>query len=195
MAYTHVNRRGQTYHLMAGKTARGRPHFYFTTKPKGESAASIPEGYEAYELPDTGAVVLRKKQPTRIIEFERLALENAIRTQAGLTHFVVEVVKDALIVHLSDMSPDDIRGFLDDMVPLSSRRVADATDRLGRNARYSKMMRFRLVSEQPRQFEVDRWCFLGGIDDWFPIGDTAPMAAQIKKFVKHLGKESFFELI
>jgi hypothetical protein len=41
---------------------------------------------------------------------------------------------------------------------------------------------------------TDRWCFLGGIDDWFPVGQTGKLADVVRKCAKHLGKDSFFEM-
>lgn len=63
------------------------------------------------------------------------------------------------------------------------------------SAYYQGMMRFVLVNEQKRLFSAERYCFRGSIEDWIPISmDAAPLSAHLKKFLRHLGSESFFEL-
>jgi hypothetical protein len=59
---------------------------------------------------------------------------------------------------------------------------------------YLPMMRFSLVYEKRRRFAVERWCFLGSIDDWFPLKGSGDLATMLKKFAPHLGEESFYEL-
>jgi hypothetical protein len=56
------------------------------------------------------------------------------------------------------------------------------------------MLQFILVDEQQRLFAVQRYCFRGAIDDWITIGMPDPLTTVVCTFVKHLGKESYFEL-
>lgn len=51
-----------------------------------------------------------------------------------------------------------------------------------------------MEDKEKRLFTIERFCFLGGIDDWIYIGGPDSLGKQAKKFIKHLGKESFFEL-
>jgi hypothetical protein len=58
------------------------------------------------------------------------------------------------------------------------------------------VMRFTLVDEQARGFTVARWCFKGSIDDWWPLmGGRGDLKTLVEKYCRHLGKESFFELM
>jgi hypothetical protein len=59
---------------------------------------------------------------------------------------------------------------------------------------YHPMLRFTLGDEKIRRFSTDRWCFLGSIDDWFPLGG-GELPRLVEKYCRHLGKESFFELM
>ena len=56
-------------------------------------------------------------------------------------------------------------------------------------------MRFLLVDDQHRTFLTQRYCFIGSIDDWIDIGTPGKLATLVKKYVKHLGKESYFDLM
>lgn len=51
-----------------------------------------------------------------------------------------------------------------------------------------------LADKKSRAFMVDRFCFRGSVDDWIPIAGRDTLAAHVRKFVKHLGQESFYEL-
>jgi hypothetical protein len=54
-------------------------------------------------------------------------------------------------------------------------------------------MQFLLEDEQRRTFTAQRYCFIGSIDDWIDIGH-GPLRKLVKRYVKHLGQESYFEL-
>ena len=55
-------------------------------------------------------------------------------------------------------------------------------------------MRFVLVDKAERLFAPERYCFRGSVDDWISIGPPAPLEKLAAKYLKHLGRESFFEL-
>ena len=56
------------------------------------------------------------------------------------------------------------------------------------------MLRFVLDDELLRIFMTERFCFLGSVDDWIEIGEPDILKKLVEKYVKHLEKESFYEL-
>jgi hypothetical protein len=56
------------------------------------------------------------------------------------------------------------------------------------------MMQFILADEERRLFLAQRYCFRGSIDDWIGIGSLDTLTNLVRTYVKHLGKESYFEL-
>ena len=58
-----------------------------------------------------------------------------------------------------------------------------------------RAMRFTLADPEARLFQVERWCFKGSIDNWFFLEGGKPLVDLVRKYVKHIGKESFFELM
>jgi hypothetical protein len=64
----------------------------------------------------------------------------------------------------------------------------------GQGGYFYQMLRFTLVDEKARSFSADRWCFRGSIDDWFPL-DCGELRKLVEKYCRHLGKDSFFELM
>jgi hypothetical protein len=63
-----------------------------------------------------------------------------------------------------------------------------------RNANYMPVMRFVLEDEAARMFSPERYCFRGSVEDWISIGEPNQLAKLASKFLKHLGKDSFYEL-
>ena len=60
---------------------------------------------------------------------------------------------------------------------------------------YSDMLKFILVDDKRRAFVTQRYCFLGSVDDWIDIGKHGKLATLVRTYVKHLGKDSYVELV
>ena len=59
-------------------------------------------------------------------------------------------------------------------------------------------MRFTLIDEDERTFRCQRWCFRGSIDGWIDLwmsGGSGPLADLVERYLPHIGKESFYELM
>ncbi|HKZ77528.1 MAG TPA: hypothetical protein VI750_07685 [Pyrinomonadaceae bacterium] len=55
-------------------------------------------------------------------------------------------------------------------------------------------LQFVLVDDKRRLYQARCYCYLGSIDDWVEIGKGGPLATLAKRYIKHLGQESYFEL-
>lgn len=195
MPFHYTNRRGQVYHLQSKTRRSGAEGYSFTRKPTGTPVDSLPEGYEAWELPDNAQVVLRKIKPSAILATEKQLTEAALRQTAKLEHFIVEVDGNELVIWLPDTDlGSEVEQIASDF-GMSTFGVQQYRERIIRNARYSKMMRFVLTDAAKRLFTAERWCFLGSIDDWHHLEFGKPLPVLLKKYVPHLGKESFFDLM
>ena len=64
----------------------------------------MPDGYEFHERPETAQVVVRKVSPSPITEFERKQAEAIVRRASGLTHVIVAIEGDALVVYTPSVS-------------------------------------------------------------------------------------------
>jgi hypothetical protein len=56
------------------------------------------------------------------------------------------------------------------------------------------VLRFVLADKQQRTFATERFCFRGSVDRWIYIAGPADLSVQLKKYIKHLGRESMYEL-
>ena len=195
MGVEYTNRKGDVYYLHAGKTRTGRPRYFFSREPSDAPVDTVPAGYEIYESPEAGLVYMRKAKAVAIAPFEREMVCEGIRRHAGLEHFLVDAQEDSLTVYLPTAT-EDVQAALAKGLPFTSpKKVRAAADRIIRRSPYVKMMRFVLVDEDERLFHVERWCLLGGLDDWMFLDGPATLAKLVRKYMIHLGTESFFELM
>ena len=59
---------------------------------------------------------------------------------------------------------------------------------------YSEAMKFKLHDKKHRLFTVFRYCYRGSVDDWIPIGTPNLLKAQVKKFIKYINTNDYFDL-
>jgi hypothetical protein len=150
----------------------------------------MPEGYEVYENPN-GQVFLRKKKPTMISDSEIRVVDEGMRKYSDIEHYKLDTKNNAIIVYLADQDAETIEKLLPERYIAKYGGMEKALDFI---LEYSPMMRFVLTDNEKKRFVVERYCFLGSIDDWINIGGPDKLENLIKRYLKHLGKESFFEL-
>ena len=190
MTATYTNRKGKTYYLHQGKTKLGNPKYFFALRDEGDLVEAIPPGYEVYENPN-GQVYLRRMQ-TQIITDEELAIvKSGMRQYSRLEHFIVDVKKNAIVIHTPDQDVDLLTDTFSFLAGARQTRIDAA---LRRVLTYSPMLQFVLTDKAMRLFETQRYSSLGSIDDWIAIGDEDGLPKLVKSYVKHLGEESFYDL-
>jgi hypothetical protein len=187
----YTNRRGQTYFLHRGTTRAGRPNYYFSLKPEGDLADAIPAGYEVYEHP-AGQVHLRKVQPQIITNDEKAVVEREVNRHPHLKGARVDVKGKIITVYV----PNQAGGHLVEemLADIPGARRADLARILERDMALSPDLRFVLVDDKQRIFAAQRYCYLGSINDWIEIGERGCLLDLVKRYVKHLLTESWFEL-
>jgi hypothetical protein len=191
MIIEHINRKGKAYYLHEGKTKTGKPKYFFSQKSEGNLVSIVPEGYEIYENPNA-QVFLRKIQPQIVTPEEINIVQSGVKRYAKVKHFIIDVKGKCIVVYLCNQN-------IDELTALTSMGFGGSTakmqETLLRAANYSPMMQFVLEDEQIREFRVERWCFLGSVDDWMMLDSGRDLKALVKKYAPHLGQESFYELM
>ena len=188
MAFAYTTRRGKTYYLHAGPKRGGGIQHYVSTDPKGPVADAVPEGFEIYETPN-GQVYLRKKKPVRIQPTELVLVEEELQRRQTSQHCYLAVVSDdKLIIHEGDTRIDALR-------EINVRFSASGLEEYAkRNANYMPVMRFVLQDDDKRVFRPERCCFRGSVEDWISIGEPDQLRKLTAKFLKHLGRDSLYDL-
>ena len=191
MAVTWKNRREDVYYLHEGRTKTGKPKYYFSRSDKGMIVDSIPDEYEIYENPNA-QVFLRRKLVSLIKDEELDLVERGVRQYADLKNFIVDRRKRTMTVFLPDQDLEGLKAELQRFALISTEKLNDVFEK---SLTYSPMLRFSLESEDQRGFLVQRYCFLGSIDDWIHLESSSSLKDMVKKYCRHLGKKSFFDLM
>jgi hypothetical protein len=188
---TYTNAKGKTYYLHQGTTKTGKLKYYFSMESEGTLAESIPAGFEIYENPNA-QVFLRRIPPKIITNEERKVVEDGMRKYADVQDYKIDVKSNAIVVYTADQDIETLAGLFKDVYPDPTTNTQLMT-LLRKEIHYSPMLQFLLEDGQRRLFTAQRYCFRGAIDDWIDIGH-GPLPTLVKRYVKHLGQESYFEL-
>jgi hypothetical protein len=192
MPITHTNAKERTYYLHQGTTKTGKPKYYFSMKSEGTLADDIPEGFEIYENPN--AQVFLRRIPPKIITDEEIAIvEAGMRQYTDVEDFKIDVKGNAIFVYTAVQDMDALMAIFQDSPTFQDEKVR-IMKALHQGIQYTSDMQFVLVDETKRTFATQRYCYLGSIDDWIPVGRSGKLPRLVKRYVKHLGKESFVTL-
>ncbi len=202
MTVQYTNRTGKTYYLREGKTKTGKSRYFFSSRQdgKGEVVEHIPEGYEIYEHPGNAQVFLRKKRPKLITDIEKHLIEKNLEQLTRSKRYLVDCKDGYITIYESDADIGELEDMLGDFInhtPLRSGVNADEAMNAivnAANQHYTAMLRFHIVDKERRTFVAERFCFLGAIDDWIILGGPDHLKKLVKKYIKLLGTEEFFDL-
>jgi len=170
---TYVNAKEKTYYLHQGVTKTGKPNYHFAMKSEGNLADSIPEGYEIYENPNA-QVFLRRIPPKIITDEEKASVEEGMRKYSDVEYFKIDVKGNAILIYMAVQDMDALMAIFQDR-PMSQDEKARIMKALHQGIHYTPEMQFVLVDETKRTFATLRYCYLGSIDDWIPIGRSGKL--------------------
>ena len=155
----------------------------------------IPEGCEIVESVN-GVVSLAKVRPVLIRPEELALVEAAVAVHPKSRNYRVDVKGERIVVYerIGEDPDKMLQIFAADgmFADIDANRFREDMDR---GARFSPMLRFTLADEAKRTFYVERWCYLGSIDDWLEFGAAGQLSRLVKQTVPRLGSDAFFELM
>jgi len=188
MAIEYMNRKKDTYYLHRGETKTGKPKYFFSKNNDGVLVESIPEDYEIYENPNA-RVFLRKIPPKIFTDEETAIVEEGMKQYTDLAHYKIDVKGKNITIFLPNQDFD----VLSKLIPAFSLVGKSTIEEMREHSlSYSPEMRFVLIDKKKREFSVERWWW--SEDEWIFLDSAKDLARLVKKYCKHLGKESLFEL-
>jgi hypothetical protein len=190
VSITHMNAKGKTFYLHQGTTKTGKPKYHFAMQSAGHLADAIPAGFEIYENPNA-QVFLRRIPPKIITDEERQVIEDGMRKYASVQDYKIDVKGNAIVIYTAEQDIEALVHLFQDVG--SMRDEAKIRRAIRREITYSPMLQFVLSDDKQRAFVAQRYCFRGSVNDWIDIGH-GPLTTLVKAYVKHLGKESYFDL-
>lgn len=185
--------RQDLFWLHEGRTKTGKSKYFFSPKAEGDLLDTIPVGYEIYEHPNA-QVFLIKELPKIITDDEKTVVEKQLKALKSSRAYMIDIKGKVITIFESSV---DIGAMAGIFAPyLSSRSLPHDGLRaiLERSASYAPIMRFAIVNEIERIFVPERFCFRGSVNEWIYIGGGDSLEVVAKKYIPHLGQESFYEL-
>lgn len=178
MVFSYKNFRGDTYYLHATQTKKGNPRYHFAKKiDESTSEDQLPKGYEVYEEPN-GKVYARKKTKAMLNPAEISIISDGMKKYSEVSDFKLDIKKNIVSIYTNESTEEE------SLIPLSLKHKY-----------YEAKMRFILIDEEARTFVVERFCYLGSVDDWIDLDCSDDLSELVKEYVQHIGKESFYELM
>ncbi|MBI5545693.1 MAG: nucleotidyl transferase AbiEii/AbiGii toxin family protein [Deltaproteobacteria bacterium] len=182
--FEYVNRKGLRYFLCETKTKTGKPRYVFSREPTGTPVATIPGGYEVAESVN-GVVSLRKAGSCQIREEEIAVVKSALAKHPRLRRCKVDARKRELVVYEAHVEG------LKQLARVFPGRER-ALERVADNAPLMPVLRFLLDDDKERMFVIERMVYRGS-GGWHGL-DGGPLEELAERYVRHIGRESFFEL-
>ena len=187
MSIEHVSRSGKVYYLHGKPGKAGKPNFYFSMDADGPRVDIVPAGFEIYE--NIGGQDFLRRIPKKLIADEELALTRAALTAHAEEWLCkTEAKKNMIVVYETEKRDNWLRELAPWISPARERQFTM------QHAYYMAVLRFILTDPARRRFTPERYCFRGSVDDWIGLGPPARLPVLPKQYVKHLGRDSFYEL-
>lgn len=193
-ALSYTNRRGSTYYLHEGKTKTGKPRYFVAKTIREGALAAMPDGHEFSESIN-GVVSVRKARPgAPEIPDTDLAMVRAelARHEHLRGHRVESRGRDIVLYEPTGGISSNAIAHLASVMYLSPKALEARLGREGQHTRYDPVM--KLVLEEPGIYTVYRMTYRGDGGWSWPLA-SGSLNRLVKKYVKHVGTEEFFELL
>ncbi len=193
MGLEYRNRAGDRYFVLHRATKTGKTSYYCSKKPGENAVDELPAGYELRENPITAIVTVRKSQASSILPLEEEFLRREAIRLSGINQVIVDREPQCLVVYTPDTNEAGAIRMLSYLA--GPNRVTDTlvSSIINENT-FSPMLRFMLTDADERLFTLERWCFSGSIDDWIYVCGDESLDDLARRYLPHLGRDSFFEM-
>jgi len=122
-------------------------------------------------------------------------VEKGIRVYAKLDYFIMDIKSNILTIFLPDVNNNNVdNSWMRIQAYYTNLTFDKFKEKILKESNYSALMRFILKDEEKRTFVVERYCFLGSIDDWIFLEQSDNLKKLVMKYCRHLGRDSFYDL-
>jgi hypothetical protein len=190
----YTNRMGDTYYLHTGRTKTGKVRYFVAKTIRQGVRSAMPDGFGFAESIN-GVVSVSKTDVSaaRIPEADRALASGEMARHAHLRSHRIETIKAELIVF------EPMGAISEDVMTAMGRGpsmdpAAPGTTVVGMRSkvRYVPVMKF-VPSPQPGVYSVYRMTYRGDGGWSWPLA-SGPLHKLLKRYLRHVGTDQFFEL-
>ena len=186
----YTNCKGKTYYLHAATTKTGKTR-YVMTRTAENALTRLPEGYVITESVN-GQVSVGRIQPRLITELEEARVKSELE-KLGLINYRIAVKRTYITIYEPLNHEDDYSSVLEQMnvFPIMMKKIL--VKRIAKGP-FEPVMRFCIIDKEERLFDVERMTYRG-YGGWRSLHASGTLTELIQRYLKHLGKDSFFDLM
>ena len=206
--FSYTNKYGRTYYLHVVRRDKGPAVCAMRTHADGAESV-MPEGYEVRENVH-GHVSVWRERRRQFARLEEQLLYSALERLRPFA-YAMDIEGAAATVYasaedrkcfLESLDAEFADGFADALTKALAKRYspelvemfrARRKEQKAKRPRYYPLLRFVLADRRQRRFAVERVCF-SGESTWIRL-EVLPLSAAVMKYLPHLGRDSFFDLI
>ncbi|MCK5806605.1 MAG: hypothetical protein KAI66_27495 [Lentisphaeria bacterium] len=192
---SHTNCNGVTFYLHKGQTKTGKPRYFVAKTVRKGAITTMPEGFEFSESINGVVSVRRSTTGKPKIPDTDLAMARAeLARHPHLARYRVEETNGAIVVFepKGGVDPSIIADLAQTMFVSPEFIAAQFEKKLART-KYDPVMKLVPSGEQGH-YTVHRMTYRGDGGWSYPLA-TKPLQALLKKYIKHVGTDDFFNLM
>jgi len=186
----YTSRKGKTYYLHAITTKMGKIRYVMSREEDGV-LSELPEGYAITESVN-GQVSVGRIQPRSITDAEQATVKSEL-VKLGLNRYRCDVKGTYITVYESLHRESDYSEMYEEMgifAPAMKKYISERIDK----GPFEPVMRFRIFDQDKRIFEVQRMTYRGE-GGWMSLHKFGSLKDLARNYLKHLGKDSFYDLL
>lgn len=206
--FSYTNKHGATFYLHQVEGRDGRTYHVMRSSSEG-AMPRLPADHEVRENVH-GQVSVRRTRTRRFTRLEERLLHTAMENLRPFA-YLLDIDANAATVYasaedrkcfLESLDAEFADGFADALTrALAKRYTPELVDMFrarqkqknAKRPKYYPLLRFIIVDHRERRFAVERVCF-SGESSWIRL-EVLPLSAAVMKYLPHLGRDSFFDLI
>ncbi len=166
---------------MIPKITKNGKERYYIIKDKSKFAKSdllpeVPSGFEFYEYPEDGKVVLRKILKSIITQDEIEIINETMKNHLTAKDYLIDRVENSLIVYLGHLDKEDYK---------------TNEEYFHRIQSYRYKLKFEKVNN--RTYKAQRYCNMSNYYAWITLETNEDLTYLADKYCFHIDKESLLE--
>lgn len=180
MIFEYTNRKGQTHFLKVSLTKNGRERYYIVKDKvkfdKTELLADVPCGFEIYEYPEDGRVVIRKILISNITSDETGIVDAVMKKHLTAKDYIIDKDENGINVYTGHLDREE---FLFDEEQFRCIQS------------YNCILRFEKHNNSA--YKAQRFCYLSNYDGWITLETNGDLEYLAHKYCFHIDKESLLK--
>lgn len=180
MILEYINRKKESHCFIAKATKYGKERYYIvkdkTKYSKSDFMTDIPQGFEIYEYPEDGRVVLRKKLRSIITHDEIEIVNDEMQKHLTVKDYLIDKTENSIIVYLGHLNKEDGWGDEEQFLKIQS---------------YNNKLRFEKTASET--YKVQRICYLSDYFGWITMETNENLEYLAEKYCFHIDKESLMQ--